>query len=71
MSADYWERKALNKCGSPDSLYPPGYVDTREEDKMASVPCRCCKEPVFDPGRCEECERRHEKKAELIEEGRL
>lgn len=33
--------------------------------------CAICKEPVFDPSLCEECERRHEKKRELLEEGRL
>ena len=33
--------------------------------------CALCKEPVFDPARCNECERRHEKRRQLIEEGRL
>ncbi len=33
--------------------------------------CAYCKEPVFDPVACDECERRHERKRELIEEGRL
>ena len=32
--------------------------------------CAICKEPVFDPGNCGDCERRREKKA-LLEEGRL
>lgn len=32
--------------------------------------CAYCKESVFDPARCDECERRHEKKR-LLEEGRL
>lgn len=32
--------------------------------------CAFCKEEVFDPARCEDCERRHEKK-KLLEEGRL
>jgi len=34
------------------------------------VGCAMCKEPVFDPDACEECERRHEKK-KLIEDGQL
>jgi primosomal protein N' len=34
------------------------------------VGCAFCKEPVFDPALCEECERRHERK-KLLEEGRL
>ncbi len=33
--------------------------------------CAFCKEPVFDPESCEECERRHERRAELIEEGKF
>jgi primosomal protein N' len=32
--------------------------------------CAFCKEPVFDPEKCADCERRHEKK-KIIEEGRL
>ncbi len=32
--------------------------------------CAFCKEPTFDPGDCDECERRHEKK-KLIEDGKL
>ena len=32
--------------------------------------CALCKEPVFDPSNCEECERRREKH-KLIEEGRI
>jgi len=32
--------------------------------------CAICKEPVFDPANCDECERRRERKA-LLEEGRL
>jgi len=26
-NADHWERKCLNRCGNPDSLYPAGYED--------------------------------------------
>lgn len=33
--------------------------------------CAYCKERVFDPAACDECERRHEKRRQLIEEGRL
>jgi hypothetical protein len=33
--------------------------------------CAICKEPVFDPDNCSECERRHQKQKELIEEGNL
>ena len=44
----YWHDKAMGKCGDPNSFYPPGYVDNRGEDNVASVPCKCCKEPVFD-----------------------
>jgi len=33
--------------------------------------CAYCNEPVFDPAACDECERRHERKRQLIEEGRL
>ncbi len=32
--------------------------------------CAICKEPVFDPNQCSECERRREKK-QILEEGRL
>lgn len=32
--------------------------------------CAICKEPVFDPDQCADCERRREKK-KLLEEGRL
>jgi primosomal protein N' len=32
--------------------------------------CALCKDPVFDPGNCEECERRREKK-KILEEGVL
>jgi len=32
--------------------------------------CAFCKEPVFDPVNCDECERRHEKR-KILEEGRL
>jgi len=32
--------------------------------------CAMCKEPVFDPGNCGDCERRREKK-KILEEGRL
>jgi DNA-directed RNA polymerase subunit RPC12/RpoP len=32
--------------------------------------CAICKEPVFDPANCDDCERRREKKS-LLEEGRL
>ena len=32
--------------------------------------CALCKDPVFDPGNCEECERRREKK-KILEEGAL
>ncbi|MGB9613626.1 MAG: hypothetical protein ACPL4K_05605 [Candidatus Margulisiibacteriota bacterium] len=32
--------------------------------------CALCGEPVFDPDRCADCERRREKKS-LLEEGRL
>ena len=35
------------------------------------IGCAFCKEPVFDPASCDECERRHEKRRQLIEEGRL
>lgn len=34
------------------------------------VGCALCKEPVFDPTACGECERRREKKS-IIEEGKL
>ncbi len=34
------------------------------------VGCAFCKEPIFDPARCLECERRHERR-KLLEEGRL
>jgi C4-type Zn-finger protein len=33
--------------------------------------CAFCKELVFDAQNCEECERRHEKRKQIIEEGRL
>jgi C4-type Zn-finger protein len=33
--------------------------------------CAYCKELVFDPAACDECERRHERKRQLIEEGKL
>jgi len=36
-----------------------------------TIGCAFCKEPVFDPAACEECERRHERRKKLIEEGRL
>jgi primosomal protein N' len=32
--------------------------------------CAMCKEPIFDPGNCGDCERRREKQA-ILEEGRL
>jgi len=32
--------------------------------------CAMCKEPVFDPSKCGDCERRREKK-KILEEGRL
>lgn len=32
--------------------------------------CAICKEPVFDPANCGDCERRREKQ-KLLEEGRL
>jgi hypothetical protein len=32
--------------------------------------CAICKEPVFDPANCGDCERRRERKR-LLEEGRL
>jgi hypothetical protein len=40
---DHWYRKAMNKCGDPNSFYPPGY----KEETIASA-CACCKEPVSD-----------------------
>ncbi|MDD4179491.1 MAG: hypothetical protein PHH14_05530 [Candidatus Margulisbacteria bacterium] len=33
--------------------------------------CAICKEPIFDPSNCADCERRHEKKKKIIEEGQL
>jgi C4-type Zn-finger protein len=32
--------------------------------------CAICKEPIFDPGNCGDCERRRERQ-KLLEEGRL
>lgn len=32
--------------------------------------CAICKEPLFDPANCEDCERRREKK-KILEEGAL
>jgi hypothetical protein len=32
--------------------------------------CAICREPVFDPSQCAECERRRERKL-ILEEGRL
>ncbi|OGC08389.1 hypothetical protein A3F86_02010 [candidate division WOR-1 bacterium RIFCSPLOWO2_12_FULL_45_9] len=34
------------------------------------IGCAICKESIFDPTGCGECERRHEKKR-ILEEGRL
>ena len=36
----------------------------------ALLGCALCKEPVFDPKNCEECERRRDKK-KILEEGAL
>lgn len=33
--------------------------------------CAICKNPVFDPAECGNCERRREKKRAIIEEGKL
>jgi len=33
--------------------------------------CALCKNPIFDPEECGDCERRREKKKAIIEEGKL
>lgn len=38
--------------------------------KETLLACAVCKDPVFDPGNCEDCERRREKRR-LLDEGRL
>jgi len=41
-----------------------------KHDGQYLLGCAVCKEPVFDPGNCGDCERRRERKT-LLEEGRL
>jgi hypothetical protein len=56
------ERLTCDSCFAQLSL--------RKHDGKMILACAICKETVFDPGNCEDCERRREKKR-LLEEGRL
>lgn len=39
--------------------------------KQIILGCAVCKEPVFDPSLCGECERHREKKRAILEKGEL
>ncbi len=56
------ERITCPNCFAQLALY-------KHEGKLV-FGCAYCKEQVFDPDRCDECERRHDKK-KLLEEGLL
>lgn len=56
------ERITCPNCFSQLAFY--------EHNHNISIGCAMCKESIFDPSGCGECERRNEKKR-LLEEGRL
>ena len=56
------ERVTCTSCSGQLELY-------KHRGKKV-LACALCEEPVFDPGKCDECERRHELK-KLYREGEL